>query len=101
MYRVEELADRKDHSKPGSAAGFQNVIPLPEILSEIAGLPGPYLFWGEGAAVYRDSLEDWSGGEKVIASPALGHPRAAYVGLLALRGGETGPLLPRYLRTPG
>lgn len=76
-------------------------VGLPELLSEIARLPGPYLFVGEGAFVYRDSLEKWSGGEKVIASPALGHPRAAYVGLLALRGGGSEVLLPFYGRSPG
>lgn len=36
MHRVEELADRKDGSKPASAGDFRSLIPLNEILSEIA-----------------------------------------------------------------
>ena len=35
LYRVEELADRPAAGKPADAAGFQSVIPLPEMLGEI------------------------------------------------------------------
>lgn len=35
MYRIESLTDRKEPLQPKRAAGFQYIIPLPEILSEI------------------------------------------------------------------
>ena len=35
MYRVEELADRFQGEKPSQAGDFKNLIPLPEIISEI------------------------------------------------------------------
>lgn len=37
LNRVETLADRPAPQKPAGAAGFQYIIPLPEILSEIHG----------------------------------------------------------------
>ena len=40
MYRVEELSDREEDEKPKVTDAFQNLIPLPEVLSEIAGV-GP------------------------------------------------------------
>ncbi len=35
LYRVMELADRKEGYKPAEAAAFQSIIPLPEVISEI------------------------------------------------------------------
>lgn len=35
LHRVTELSDRKQPQRPDGAAGFQYIIPLPEILSEI------------------------------------------------------------------
>lgn len=40
LYRVEELADRKADENPAQTFGYQNLIPLPEILSETLGV-GP------------------------------------------------------------
>ncbi len=37
MYRVEELADRPLSYKPKNACPYQNLIPLPEMISEIHG----------------------------------------------------------------
>ncbi|MBB5956365.1 uncharacterized protein (TIGR00375 family) [Saccharothrix tamanrassetensis] len=37
LSRVEELADRPEGSRPEGAAGFRNLVPLPEIMSEIVG----------------------------------------------------------------
>jgi DNA helicase-2/ATP-dependent DNA helicase PcrA len=37
LHRVERLSDRKKSLKPEDSPGFQYVIPLPEILSEIKG----------------------------------------------------------------
>ncbi len=37
LHRVERLADRKKSIKPQDSPGFQYIIPLPEILSEIKG----------------------------------------------------------------
>nr|WP_306745760.1 UvrD-helicase domain-containing protein [Saccharothrix yanglingensis] len=37
LSRVEELADRPSGSRPAGAAGFTNLVPLPEIVSEIVG----------------------------------------------------------------
>jgi len=37
LYRVMELADRPENVKPEGAAAFQSIIPLPEVISEIAG----------------------------------------------------------------
>ncbi|MCB9799343.1 MAG: UvrD-helicase domain-containing protein [Candidatus Omnitrophica bacterium] len=34
LYRVEELADRKENEKPENTDDFKNFIPLPEIISE-------------------------------------------------------------------
>lgn len=36
LYRVDELADRPAGKKPRGAAGFKSLVPLPEVLSEIA-----------------------------------------------------------------
>lgn len=35
LYRVMELADRKENFKPAQAASYKNIIPLPEVISEI------------------------------------------------------------------
>ncbi|MGM1059801.1 UvrD-helicase domain-containing protein [Saccharothrix sp. Mg75] len=37
LSRVEALADRPSGSRPEGAAGFTNLVPLPEIVSEIVG----------------------------------------------------------------
>ncbi|MBN2535275.1 MAG: UvrD-helicase domain-containing protein [Spirochaetales bacterium] len=37
MHRILELADREKGEKPGNHAGFQYLIPLPEVISEITG----------------------------------------------------------------
>ncbi|MEV0679889.1 UvrD-helicase domain-containing protein [Actinosynnema sp. NPDC050436] len=37
LSRVEELADRPEGFRPDGAAGFRNLVPLPEIVSEILG----------------------------------------------------------------
>ncbi len=37
LSRVEELADRAEGFRPDGAAGFRNLVPLPEIMSEILG----------------------------------------------------------------
>ncbi|WP_433268237.1 UvrD-helicase domain-containing protein [Actinosynnema sp. CS-041913] len=37
LSRVEELADRPEGFRPDGAAGFRNLVPLPEIMSEIVG----------------------------------------------------------------
>ncbi|RKT70827.1 uncharacterized protein (TIGR00375 family) [Saccharothrix variisporea] len=37
LSRVEELADREPGFRPGGVAGFVNLVPLPEIVSEIVG----------------------------------------------------------------
>ncbi|WP_199042722.1 UvrD-helicase domain-containing protein [Glycomyces salinus] len=37
LSRVEELADRPEGAAPEGAAGFKNLVPLPEIMSEIVG----------------------------------------------------------------
>ena len=37
LSRVEELADRAEGFRPAGAAGFRNLVPLPEIVSEIVG----------------------------------------------------------------
>ncbi|GAA3855181.1 UvrD-helicase domain-containing protein [Saccharothrix violaceirubra] len=37
LSRVEELADRDEGFRPEGAAGFRNLVPLPEIMSEIVG----------------------------------------------------------------
>ncbi len=38
LYRVNELADRKEHEKPPSADSFKSLIPLSEVISEINGV---------------------------------------------------------------
>ncbi len=38
MYRVEELADRKEPIQPKGAPDYKNLIPLKEILAELLGL---------------------------------------------------------------
>ncbi|WP_046469237.1 endonuclease Q family protein, partial [Allosalinactinospora lopnorensis] len=40
LHRVEALADRAEAARPQGAAGFRNLIPLPEIVGEIVGV-GP------------------------------------------------------------
>ncbi|QVQ50391.1 UvrD-helicase domain-containing protein [Spiractinospora alimapuensis] len=40
LHRVDDLADRPEGVRPEGAAGFRNLIPLPEIVSEIVGV-GP------------------------------------------------------------
>ncbi len=40
LYRVDELADHPEGRRPDGAAGYRNLIPLPEIVSEIRGV-GP------------------------------------------------------------
>ncbi|WP_406566994.1 UvrD-helicase domain-containing protein [Actinoallomurus rhizosphaericola] len=40
LYRVDELADHPEGRRPEGAADFRNLIPLPEIVSEIRGV-GP------------------------------------------------------------
>ncbi|MDS1270446.1 UvrD-helicase domain-containing protein [Lipingzhangella sp. LS1_29] len=40
LHRVEDLADRPEGRRPDGAAGFRNLIPLPEIVGEIVGV-GP------------------------------------------------------------
>ncbi|MEV4181420.1 hypothetical protein AB0J28_08240 [Streptosporangium canum] len=40
LSRVEELADREEAVRPDGAAGFRNLVPLPEIVGEILGV-GP------------------------------------------------------------
>ncbi|GAA4620741.1 UvrD-helicase domain-containing protein [Actinoallomurus vinaceus] len=40
LYRVDELADHPEGRRPEGAANFRNLIPLPEIVSEIRGV-GP------------------------------------------------------------
>ncbi|AYY11697.1 AAA family ATPase [Actinobacteria bacterium YIM 96077] len=40
LHRVHELSDRTEGARPEGAAGFQNLIPLPEIMGEILGV-GP------------------------------------------------------------
>ncbi|MCO5987272.1 UvrD-helicase domain-containing protein [Actinoallomurus spadix] len=40
LYRVDELADHPEGRRPDGAADFRNLIPLPEIVSEIRGV-GP------------------------------------------------------------
>ncbi|HEY9524821.1 MAG TPA: UvrD-helicase domain-containing protein, partial [Thermopolyspora sp.] len=37
LSRVEDLADRPEGVRPYGAAGFRNLVPLPEIMSEIVG----------------------------------------------------------------
>ncbi|RKT52481.1 UvrD-helicase domain-containing protein [Saccharothrix australiensis] len=37
LSRVEELADRPEGFRPDGAAGFRNLVPLPEVVSEIVG----------------------------------------------------------------
>ncbi|CCH28015.1 UvrD-helicase domain-containing protein [Actinosynnema sp. NPDC047251] len=37
LSRVDELADRPEGFRPPGAAGFRNLVPLPEIMSEILG----------------------------------------------------------------
>jgi uncharacterized protein (TIGR00375 family) len=37
LSRVAELADRPEGYRPGGATGFRNLVPLPEIMSEIMG----------------------------------------------------------------
>ncbi|HEX2573045.1 MAG TPA: UvrD-helicase domain-containing protein [Polyangia bacterium] len=37
LHRVEALADRPEGITPSSAAAFHNLVPLPEVLAEIAG----------------------------------------------------------------
>ncbi len=38
LHRVEELADRPQGTRPDGAAGFRNLVPLPELLGEILGV---------------------------------------------------------------
>jgi DNA helicase II / ATP-dependent DNA helicase PcrA len=38
LHRVEELADRSDGARPVGAAGFRNLIQLPQIIGEILGV---------------------------------------------------------------
>lgn len=38
LSRVEDLADREQGARPAGAAPFRNLVPLPEILGEIAGV---------------------------------------------------------------
>lgn len=38
LHRVEELADREQSMPPAHTAGFEYIIPLPEIISEIEGV---------------------------------------------------------------
>jgi uncharacterized protein (TIGR00375 family) len=40
LHRIDELADRPEGIRPPGAAGFRNLIPLPEIVGEILGV-GP------------------------------------------------------------
>ena len=40
LHRVEELADRPPGARPAGAAGFRNVIQLPEVVGEVLGV-GP------------------------------------------------------------
>ena len=40
LHRVEELADRPPGARPAGAAGFRNVIQLPELVGEVLGV-GP------------------------------------------------------------
>ncbi|MEU9891628.1 endonuclease Q family protein [Sphaerisporangium sp. NPDC051011] len=40
LSRVDDLADRPPGSRPTGAAGFQNLVPLPEVVSELFGV-GP------------------------------------------------------------
>ncbi|MEO3750573.1 UvrD-helicase domain-containing protein [Streptomyces sp. B6B3] len=40
LSRVEELADRPEGFRPAGASGFQSLVPLPEMMSEIVGV-GP------------------------------------------------------------
>jgi DNA helicase II / ATP-dependent DNA helicase PcrA len=40
LHRVEELADRPEHTRPPGAAGFRNLIQLPELAGEVLGV-GP------------------------------------------------------------
>jgi len=40
LHRVEELADRPSGARPAGAAGFRNVIQLPELVGEVLGV-GP------------------------------------------------------------
>jgi DNA helicase-2/ATP-dependent DNA helicase PcrA len=37
LHRVEELADRAEGDKPAGAPDFKNLVPLPEVLAELAG----------------------------------------------------------------
>jgi len=56
LHRVEKLADRPDGRPPVGAAGFQNLVPLKEILSEILHV-GPAS--GKVDAEYRRLLALW------------------------------------------
>jgi uncharacterized protein (TIGR00375 family) len=56
LHRVEKLADRPAGRPPVGAAGFQNLVPLKEILSEILGV-GPAS--GKVDAEYRRLLALW------------------------------------------
>lgn len=38
LHRVEALADRPDGHRPEGVAGFRNLVPLPELCAEIAGV---------------------------------------------------------------
>jgi DNA helicase-2/ATP-dependent DNA helicase PcrA len=40
LHRVDTLADRPEGARPEGAAGYRNLVPLPEIVGEIAGV-GP------------------------------------------------------------
>jgi uncharacterized protein (TIGR00375 family) len=38
LQRVEDLADRPDGARPGGAAGCRSLVPLPEVVAEVAGV---------------------------------------------------------------
>jgi PHP family Zn ribbon phosphoesterase len=40
LQRVEDLADRPDGARPDGAAGCRSLVPLPELVAEVAGV-GP------------------------------------------------------------
>jgi PHP family Zn ribbon phosphoesterase len=40
LQRVEDLADRPEGTRPDGAAGCRNLVPLPEVVAEVAGV-GP------------------------------------------------------------
>jgi DNA helicase II / ATP-dependent DNA helicase PcrA len=40
LQRVEDLADRPEGARPAGAAGCRNLVPLPEVVAEVAGV-GP------------------------------------------------------------